>query len=65
MVSTPSTVVGSITEFSTCLFHVVPRVPGGGAAAEKITGPAVPPYGQIKPLLLIVSIYLGPIEIIG
>ena len=53
MVSTPDAVAGSIPAFSTCLFHVVPRVPGG--AADEKTGPVVP-YGRIK-LVLIVSIY--------
>ena len=37
MVSTPTVVAGSIPAFSTCLFHVVPRVPGG--AADEKTGP--------------------------
>ena len=36
MVSTPAVVAGSIPAFSTCLFHVVPRVPGG--AADEKTG---------------------------
>ena len=53
MVSTPTVMAGSIPAFSTCLFHVVPRVPGG--AADEKTGPVVP-YKQIKPVL-IVSIY--------
>ena len=62
VVSTPTVVAGSIPAFSTCLFHVVPRVPGG--AADEKTGPVVP-YGRIKPVL-IVSIYLvGPSPIIG
>ena len=61
-VSTLTVVAGSIPAFSTCLFHVVPRVPGG--AADEKTGPVVP-YGRIKPVL-IVSIYLvGPSAIIG
>ena len=43
MVSTPTVVAGSIPAFSTCLFHVVPRVPGGGGgAADEKTGPVVP-----------------------
>ena len=62
MVSTHVAVAGSIPAFSTYLFHVVPRVPGG--AADEKTGPIVP-YGRIKPAL-IVSIYLvGPSAIIG
>ena len=48
MVSTPTVVAGSIPEFSTCLFHVVPRVPGG--AADEKTGPVVP-YRRIRPVL--------------
>ena len=52
-VSTHVAVVGSIPVFSTCLFQVVPRVPGG--AADEKTGPVVL-YGRIKPVL-IVSIY--------
>ena len=58
MVSTPTVVAGSIPAFSTCLFHVVPRVLGG--AADEKAGPVVP-CGRIKPVL-IVSIYLvvGP-----
>ena len=51
--STPDAVAGSILAFSTCLFHVVPRVLG--CAADEKTGPVVL-YGQIKPVL-IVSIY--------
>ena len=63
VVSTPTVVVASIPAFSTCLFHVVPRVPGG-AADKKTAGPVVP-YGRIKPVQ-IVSIYLvGPSAIIG
>jgi hypothetical protein len=31
VVSTPTVVAGSIPEFSTCLFRVVPRVPGDAA----------------------------------
>ena len=31
VVSTPTVVAGSIPAFSTCLFHVVPRVPVGAA----------------------------------
>ena len=61
MVSTPTVVAGSIPAFSTCLFHVVPRVPGG--ATDKKTGPIVL-YRQIK-LELIVPIYLGTSAIIG
>jgi hypothetical protein len=62
MVSTPTVVMDSIPAFSPCLFHVVPRVPGG--ATDKKTGPIVL-YRQIKPVL-IVSIYLvGPDAIIG
>ena len=58
MVSTLTVVAGSIPAFSTCLFHVVPRVPGG-ATDENTGGPIVQPYGQI------VSIYLvGPTAII-
>ena len=61
-VSTLTVVAGSIPAFSTCLFHVVPRVPGG--AVDEKTGPVVL-YGRIKPVL-IVSIYLmGPSAIIG
>ena len=55
MVSTPTVVAGLIPAFSTCLFHVFHRVPGG--EADKKTGPVVVvPYGQINPVL-IVSIY--------
>ena len=62
MESTPTVVAGSIPALSTCLFHVVPRVPGG--VADKKTGPVVP-YGRLKPVL-IVSLYLvGPSTIIG
>ena len=62
VVSTPTVVAGSIPAFSTCLFHVVPRVLGG--AAEEKTGPVIL-YRQIK-RILIVSIYLvGPSAIIG
>ena len=43
IVSTPIVMAGSISAFSTCLFHVVPRVPG--SAAEEKTGPVVL-YGQ-------------------
>ena len=51
MVSTPAVAVaGSIPAFSTCLFHVVPRVPGY-AAYEK-TGPVVL-YRRIKPVLIV------------
>ena len=53
VVSTPDAVAGSIPAFCTCLFHVVPRVPGG--AVDEKTGPVVL-YGRIKPVL-IVSIY--------
>ena len=53
MVSKSDAVAGSIPAFSTCLFHVVPRVPGG-AVDEKI-GPVVL-YGRMKPVL-IASIY--------
>ena len=54
MVSTlGDAVAGLIPAFPTCLFHVVPRIPG--AAAEEKTGPIVP-YGRIK-LVLIVSMY--------
>ena len=45
---------GSIPAFSTCLFHVVPRVPGG-AADGKIHSVI---DRQIKPVL-IVSINFG------
>ena len=59
MVSTPGdAVAGLIPAFPTCLFHVVPRIPG--AAAEEKTGPIVP-YRQIK----MISIYLGLNAIIG
>jgi hypothetical protein len=59
--STPTVVAVSIPAFFTCLFHVVPRVPGG--AADEKTGPIVP-YGRIKPVLIL-SIYLvGPSAII-
>ena len=62
MVSTPTVVADSIPAFSACLFHVVPRIPGG--AADDKTGPVVL-YGRIKPVL-IVSIYLvGASAIIG
>ena len=62
MVSTPTVAAGLIPAFSTCLFHVVPRIPGG--AADKKTGPVVP-YRRIKPVLFL-SIYLvGPSAIIG
>ena len=61
MVSKSDAVAGSIPAFSTCLFHVVPRVPGG--AADEKTGPVVP-YGRIKPVL-IVFIYLGTSAILG
>jgi hypothetical protein len=54
--STPSAVADLVSEFSTCLFHVIPRVPGG-ATGEK-TGPVVP-YRRIKPVLL-VSISFEP-----
>ena len=61
-VSTLTVVAGSIPAFSTCLFHVVPRVPG--CVAHKKAGPIVA-YGQMK-TVLIVSIYLmGPGAIIG
>ena len=61
MVSTPTVVAGSIPAFSTCLFHLVPRVLG--CVADEKTGPVVP-YRRIKPVL-IVSIYLvGPSAII-
>ena len=50
MVSTPTVVAGSIPAFSTCLFYVVPRVPGG--AADEKTGPVVP-YRRIKPVLIV------------
>ena len=54
VVSTPDAVVASsIPAFSTCLFHVVPRVLWG--VADKKTGPVVL-YGRIN-LVLIVSIY--------
>ena len=62
VVSTPDAAAFSIPAFSTCLFHVVPRVLG--SAADEKTGPIVP-YGSIKPAI-IVSIYLvGPSAIIG
>ena len=61
MVSTPTVMAALIPAFSTCLFHVVPRVPRG--AADEKTGPVVL-YRRIKPVL-IVSIYLvGPNPII-
>ena len=54
MVSTPGdAVAGLIPAFPTCLFHVVPRVPGG--AADEKTGLIVR-YGRIKPVI-IVSVY--------
>ena len=46
-------VAGSIPAFFTCLFRVVPRVPGG--AADEKTGPVVL-CGRLKPVI-IVSIY--------
>ena len=50
MVSIPSVVAGLIPAFSTsCLFHVGPRVLGGGAADKK-TGEVVS-HGQIKLVL--------------
>ena len=48
VVSTPTVVEGLIPAFSTCLFHVVPRVLGG--AADETTGPIVL-YGRIKLVL--------------
>ena len=54
MVSTPTVMAALIPAFSTCLFHVVPRVPGG--VANEKTGPVVP-YRRMKPVL-IVSVYL-------
>ena len=62
MVSTPTVVAGSIPAFSICLFHVVPRVPGG--AADKKTGPVLP-YGRIKPVLIVPIYLVGPSAIIG
>ena len=53
VVSTSTVVVGLIPAFSTCLFHVVPRVPEG--AADEMTGPVVL-YGRIKPVLIVSSI---------
>ena len=50
VVSTPSAVAGSIPALSTCLFHVVPRVPGG--EADEKTGPVVL-YRQIKQVLIV------------
>ena len=45
MLSTPDEVVCSISAFSTCRFHVVPRVPG--CVADEKIGPVVL-YGRIK-----------------
>ena len=61
--STPTVVVGSIPAFSACLFHVVPRFPGG--AAEEKTGPVVPPYGRTKPVLIVSIENVGTSAIIG
>ena len=36
LVSTPSAVMGSVSAFSNCHFHVVPSRDPGGAADEKI-----------------------------
>ena len=56
VVSTSTVVAGLIPAFSTCLFHVVPRVPEG--AADEKTGPVVL-YGRIKPVLIVsISIIL-------
>ena len=63
MVSTHVVVAGSIPAFSTCLFHVVPRVPGG--AAEEKTAPVVP-YRQTKPVLIVsIENVVGTSAIIG
>ena len=56
MVSTPTVVTGSIVVFSTCLSHVLPRVPGG--AADEKTGTIVP-YGQVK------SVIIESIDLVG
>jgi hypothetical protein len=62
VVSTPAVVEGSIPEFSTCLFHVVPSVPG--CVAEEKTGP-VGPYGRTKPVLIVSIENVGTSAIIG
>ena len=62
VVSTPYAVAGSIPAFSTCLFPVVPRVPGG--AAEEKTVPVVP-YGWTKPVLIVSIENVGTSAIIG
>ena len=62
VVSTPTVVACSIPTYSTCLFHVVPRVLGD--AADEKTGPIVP-YGRIKPVLIVSSYLVGPSAIIG
>ena len=62
VVSTPTVVAGLIPAFSTCLFHVVPRVPGG--AADEKTGPVVP-YRQTKPVLIVSIENVGMSAIIG
>ena len=62
MVSTPDAVAGSIPAFSTCLFHVVPRVPGGAADKKTVI---VVPYGRIKPVLIVFIYFVGPSAIIG
>ena len=49
---------------STCLFHVVPRVPPGGGAAEEKTG-SVALYGQTKPALIVSIENVGTSAIIG
>ena len=48
---------------STCLFHVVPRVPPGGAAEEKTGSVAL--YGQTKPALIVSIENVGTSAIIG
>ena len=66
VVSTPDAIASSIPAFSTCLFHVVPRVVPGSAADEK-TGPVVLTVQTNKSGTNCVHlfIYLGMSAIIG